>query len=267
MKAVLLASAAFIGLAAHARAADLPSRAVDLPPAPAIAPVFVWNGFYAGVHGVWIRNDVDATRTTFAPAGTIPRRQNLDDDGFGGGGQVGYLMQWGDTVAGLEADITVTDVGRTRTSSFTVPGLPPFIPPVAIATRLGSDMDFFGTVKGRVGFSFPSFLPAFQQSMVYVTGGLGYADIDNRMRISASAPGVGSVSFGARRDDTKVGFVVGGGTESAITSTISIKTETLYYNLEDETVAVRRGGARVGYRFENDGWISRIGLNVRFGTL
>jgi outer membrane immunogenic protein len=59
--------------------------------------------------------------------------------------------------------------------------------------------------------------------------------------------------------------VVGGGTESAITNNISIKTETVYYNLEDETVTTNViAGSRARYRFENDGWISKVGLNVRF---
>jgi outer membrane immunogenic protein len=265
MKAILLAGAAVAGLAAPAAAADIPARAVPLPPAPVIAQSFAWDGFYGGVHGVWIRNDVEAVRTTPAAPGTFPRRMGLDDDGFGGGGQVGFLMQWGDTVAGLEADVTATDIGRARASSFRIPALPVF-PPITVATRLGSDMDVFGTVKGRLGFSFSSFLPFFQQSMVYATGGLGYADIHNRVQLSAAIPGIRPVALGARHDDMKVGFVVGGGTESAITSHVSIKTETLYYNLEDDHVTVRRLGPRVGYRFENDGWISRVGLNVRFGA-
>ncbi len=58
--------------------------------------------------------------------------------------------------------------------------------------------------------------------------------------------------------------MVGGGTESAITSNISIKTETLYYNLEDDRLILRRAGDQARYRFAHDGWISRVGLNVRF---
>ncbi len=252
MKTFLLSTAALIGFTSLAAAADLPVRAA--PPAPVAAvPVFTWTGFYAGIHGAWIRNDVDAIRTsgTTVPAALTPARVSLYDDGFGGGAQVGYLMQFGSIVAGLEADITATDIGRSR--SVTPTG-------TTVTTRVSSDMDFFGTVKGRLGVTFPSFLPFFQQSMIYVTGGLGYADIDNRVRVSGA---VGPLT--GRGDDIKVGFVVGGGTESAITRNISIKTETLYYNLEDDTVAtntVRVNTAR--YRFENDGWISRIGLNVRF---
>jgi catechol 2,3-dioxygenase-like lactoylglutathione lyase family enzyme len=50
----------------------------------------------------------------------------------------------------------------------------------------------------------------------------------------------------------------------AITHNVSIKTETLYYNLEDDSLTLARAGDQVIYRFENDGWISRVGVNVRF---
>jgi outer membrane immunogenic protein len=236
------------------------------PPPVAAVPVFTWTGFYVGVHGAWIRNDVDAVRSRVnGPAVVrplIPRNVGLDDDGFGGGGQVGYLMQFGSIVAGVEADVTATDIGRTRATTRAFTGVP-----AAVQTRLGSDMDYLGTVKGRLGFSFPSFIPVFQQSMIYATGGLGYAGTDNRARLTLTAPGIGTLSGRTGRDDdTKFGFVVGGGTESAITNNISIKTETLYYNLEDATVTGRFPGVRARYRFENDGWISKVGLNVRFSS-
>ncbi len=235
-----------------------------LPPAPVIAAeTFGWGGFYGGVHGAWVRSEGEAVRASAAPARPFPRRTGLDDDDFGGGGQIGFLTQWGDTVAGLEADITGVGIGRTRTSIATFPALPPRLP--AVATRLGSEMDSIGTVKGRIGFSFSGFLPFVQHAMVYATGGLGYADIHNRVQVSAASPGIGTARVGARGDDMKLGFVVGGGTENAITNTVSIKTETLYYDLEDETVGARAPGMRARYRFGNDGWISRVGLNVRFG--
>ena len=257
MTRVLLASTALLALATAASAADLPMRAA--PPAPPpVAPVFTWTGFYVGIHGAWIRNDVDVSRTrTNIPCICLPRRADLYDSGLGGGGQVGYLMQFGSFVAGLEADITAADIGRTRTIQGSAG-------PATATARFSSDMGYFGTVKGRLGVTFPSFLPFFQQSMVYVTGGLGYADVDNRVRVRVTVPGLGSSSAADRSDDTKVGFVVGGGTESAITNTISLKTETVYYNLDDDQLTARRGRGRVGYRFENDGWISKVGLNLRF---
>ncbi|MEZ0167545.1 outer membrane protein [Microvirga sp. TS319] len=62
----------------------------------------------------------------------------------------------------------------------------------------------------------------------------------------------------------KTGFMIGAGTEHRLTQNVSLKTETLYYNLEDETLTLARSVSQATYRFKNDGWISRIGLNVRF---
>jgi outer membrane immunogenic protein len=253
MNRILLASTALLALASSVSAADLPRRAA--PPAfVAAAPVFNWTGFYVGVHGAFIRNDAEVFRDeTNAPDGFIPARLSLYDNGFGGGGQVGYLMQFGNLVAGVEADITATDIDRTRAITLT--------PGPRVDTRVSSEMNYFGTVKGRIGITFPGFLSFFQQTMIFATGGLGYADVENRAQISVSG---GGFSAGGTSDGTRVGFVVGGGTESAITSNISLKTETVYYNLEDETISLRSGGDRARFRFENDGWISKVGLNFRF---
>jgi outer membrane immunogenic protein len=61
-----------------------------------------------------------------------------------------------------------------------------------------------------------------------------------------------------------MGFTVGAGTEIALTQNVSIKSETLYYNLEDERLTLARASDQAVYRFKNDGWISRVGVNVRF---
>ncbi|HEX2555883.1 MAG TPA: outer membrane beta-barrel protein [Microvirga sp.] len=248
MKKLLLASAALIGFSSMAAAADLPMRAA--PPAPvAVAPVFTWTGFYVGVHGAWIRPD-----TEIGVRGTA-RRIVLDEDGFGGGGQVGYLMQFGSIVAGIEADITATDVEQRR--RFGRGGF---------SATLQSSMDYFGTVKGRLGVTFPSFLPFFQQSMIYVTGGLGYAGMEHGVTVRVPGALPGPRVFRAREEDTHMGFVIGGGTENAITNNISLKTETVYYSLdEDGDGRNGRGGRGLrGVRVEQDGWISKIGVNVRF---
>jgi outer membrane immunogenic protein len=263
MRKLPLATLTLIAVASQATAADLRTVPAPFPrpAAPVAVPLFTWSGFSAGVHGAWITSDVSAirTRSPVLPE-LLPTRVNFDDSSFGGGAQIGYSLQFGSIVAGLDADITATGIDRARTVSLNPP-------PFATTSRFSSTMDFFGTVKGRLGVAFPSILPFAQQSMVYVTGGLGYADVDNRARVSvAIAGGAQVLAFGGRSDDIKAGFVVGGGTESAITDTISLKTETLYYNLEDDKLALRRGGLRYNYRIENDGWISRVGVNVKIGA-
>ena len=254
MKTLLLSASALIVLTSLAAAADLPSpSAVAVPKAP---PVFSWNGFYAGFHGAWLRDDGEAVRSslTGVPADVVPVRAGLSASGLGGGAQIGHLWQFGRFVAGLETDLSLLDLDRTRSFESDLGG-------ATLRTDLSTQMNLFGTVKGRLGVTMPSLLPVVQQSLVYVTGGLAYVQIERQGQVTVTPPGVGPQ---ARSEGWTTGFVIGAGTEHMLTQTISIKSETLYYNLTDETLTLARAGDQVSYRFKNDGWISRIGLNVRF---
>lgn len=255
MKPLLLSAAALIAGTALAAAADLPNRVAVAPPVM-VSPVFSWTGFYMGVHGAWIRDEGSAVRTGVlgVPASAVPDRASLRDSGFGGGGQIGYQMEFGSLVAGLEADLTATDVGRSRSG---VGAVAPF----SLQTDLSSEMSWLGSVRGRVGIALPGPGPFVEHSLVYVTGGLAYAKIEHRGQITVSPSGLGPE---AASDSLKAGFVIGAGTEIALTSRLSIKTEMLYYNLEDETLVLQRAGDQASYRFANDGWTSRVGVNVRF---
>jgi outer membrane immunogenic protein len=81
------------------------------------------------------------------------------------------------------------------------------------------------------------------------------------LTIRAQPPGVGPQ---ASSEEWTTGFVIGGGSEYALTQNVSLKSETLYYRLQDKTLTLSRAGDQASHRFENDGWISRVGLNVRF---
>jgi outer membrane immunogenic protein len=255
MKSLVLSLFALIATTAVASAADLPGQGTPLPPVQAVSTL-TWSGFYAGVHGAWISDNGEAERTGVlgVSPGALPTRQGLSDSGLGGGAQIGYLWQFGSLVAGLEADLTAMNVGRSRRFDG-VDGA------FGLRTDLSSQMSWFGTVKGRVGLTMPSLLPLVQQSLVYVTGGLAYAQIEHQGQVTVTPPGVGPQ---ARSEEWTTGFVIGAGTEHMLTQNISIRSETLYYNLGDETLTLARAGDQVSYRFKNDGWISRVGLNVRF---
>jgi outer membrane immunogenic protein len=255
MKRVLLSLSALIAGTGMAVAADLPGRAAPFSPVLAL-PSFSWSGFYVGLHGAWISDNAEAERTDVLGVSpeALPTRAGLSDSGLGGGAQIGYLWDFGSLIAGLEADITATDVGRSRSFE----GVED---PFTLRTDLNSQMSWFGSVKGRLGLSMPSFLPFVERSLVYVTGGLAFAQIERQGQITVTPPGVGPL---ASSDEWRTGFVIGGGTEHMLTQNISIKSETLYYNLEDETLTLTRAGDQASYRIGNDGWISRVGLNVRF---
>jgi outer membrane immunogenic protein len=262
MKSILLSTIAALSFATAAVAADLPARTAPAPVVP-VAPVFTWSGFYVGVHGGYIRNDSDARLvgngagllTGAGTAGVLPTRRGLDSDGLAFGGQVGANAQFGQFVVGIEADIAYTDIGRTRAVT-----LGPVVGfPTAITTAVGSDIEYLGTVRGRLGFAVDQLL-FFGPTLIYVTGGLAYGEVDNRVAITS--PGFADVV--GRRSDTEVGYALGFGTESRLTNNLSLMSDTIYYDLGRQTVTAASATRAATYRFQNDGWVSRIGLNFRF---
>ena len=136
------------GIATTASAADLP-RQYTKAPAPVVAPMFNWTGFYIGANAGYGFAD-----SSFG-----------DADGFIGGGQIGYNWQGVGSpfVFGLEADLQFSDMGASST-----------IGPVTA----NADINGFGTLRARLGY-------AFDRAMIYGTGGLAFTNTE----LSLSAGG------------------------------------------------------------------------------
>ena len=275
-KQSLLAGLAFAALSSTAFAADLPSRRA---PAPYVAvPVFTWTGFYAGVNAGYIFSDEGRITTTgnngaVGIAGTTvnnvfigarPGSVRNEPEGFTGGGQVGYNQQFGNFVVGVEADAAYTDFRRTARVVGTT----------GATSDFRTDMAFLGTVRGRLGY-------AFDRIMVYGTGGLAYADVENRATFfNAPVPVV--VGFEGRRSNIETGYTAGAGVEYAIptgfslfgSNAVTLKAEALYYDLGRRSVTVAatpfapavNAGQSYNSRFDNSGVIARAGINFKFGT-
>jgi outer membrane immunogenic protein len=250
MKFRLIASAAFIALfGGSAIAADL---AVKAPPPPP-APIWSWTGWYVGLNvgGVWSNNDgvthsavAGPCNTLFLGCTAVPNYSTLlatgstfntglgNNGGFTGGGQFGYNWQFGNGVAGFEADIAWTDQNRSITfSSLTPsPAFPAF--PEAYTATASRHLDYLGTVRGRLGFlATPSFL-------LYGTGGLAYGEARSSTFEAtflqpfcgvpaAACAGGGGGSF----SQVRAGWTVGAGGEWMFAPHWSLKAEYLYYDL------------------------------------
>jgi outer membrane immunogenic protein len=202
-----------------ASAADLPSRAA---PAPVFAPVpvFTWTGFYAGVNAGWGWNNGDDATSVAVPAeavgvgsvaGTITFEDD-DDDGFVGGGQIGYNYQFGTFVVGVEADLQWADLGGSDgTATFPAQWAAYDFEPAGAA----GGIDWFGTVRARLGV-------AFDRALIYATGGLAYggSDDDN--------------DFFDNDDDVRTGWTLGAGVEYAFTNNLTAGIEGLWVNLDED---------------------------------
>jgi outer membrane immunogenic protein len=203
---VLLTAASVVALSAAANAADM-YRA----PAPAAMPYVGvnWSGFYVGVNGGYGWSSADIAAGVNNPTG-----------GFGGG-QVGFNAQRGNLVFGIESDIEGAGI-KANTAGFE------------------SKMDWFGTVRGRIGYSF-------DRALVYGTGGFAYGNVNQ------SIPGA-SIS------ETQYGWVAGGGVEYKFSPSWSAKAEYQFMSLDASDVA---GAGRLGDSTFDRTEVStvRVGLN------
>jgi outer membrane immunogenic protein len=259
MKKIALAAAALVVGTVSASAADLAARPYTKAPAP-IAAVYNWTGFYIGGHAGWGWNEGN-TSTNFLPSpgafGAAPFGVSQRHNGGMAGGQIGFNYQVNSIVWGIEADISWVDWDRGYTVAplLTFPGLAPI--PAWFQTA-ATDMNWFGTVRGRLGF-------AVNNWMFYGTGGLAYADVRHSVTTSFFPPAV----YTGTSDDTRFGWTAGAGFEWGFVPNWSLKAEYLYYDLGNTTVTGVAPGFTPPFSttttFENKGHIARVGINYRFG--
>ncbi|MDX7951588.1 porin family protein [Lichenihabitans sp. Uapishka_5] len=286
MKKILTAAAMLVTMSGVALAADLPSRAAPPVYAPPPVPVFTWSGAYFGINAGYAFDNKDRFRglngnIAAANSGvgtTRPALVSSNSDGFTGGGQIGYNYQIGGMggfggfglggaalVIGVEADAAYTDLTHTRTvDGVNTAG-------ALIPNTYRSNLDFLGTVRGRVGL-------AFNQFMIYGTGGFAYGGVHDAVTYSNAN---GSARYFGNRDRIETGYAYGGGVEYALptssflnffkSSAVTLKVEYLRYDLGNRDInltAVAGGGGRGIYvsRLNTEGNIVRAGLNYKFGS-
>src|ERR1043166_8563723 len=249
--AALSTSALFAGLAA-AQAADMPVKAVPLP------AQFSWAGGYVGLNaGAGLdRNDLGQLRLTspgfvfvdptgaFAgfpspffgfPGGfqSVPVNQSRANASFIGGGQIGYNLQSGNIVYGVEADVQLL---RSRdTLSGSLLEFTPGVLPGGNITRNTFASYFIerqwqAAIRGRFGY-------AWDRLLIYATGGLAVTSLKTGGNYTFqtiigpalapfpgappqnfSAPGIGS-------SQEYLGVTFGGGVEYAFSNNWSLGAE------------------------------------------
>ena len=219
MKRFVVAGLGFLALAA------MPASAADLPRgtpyrAPVYAPQYNWTGFYLGINGGGGFGDSDWNG--FA----------VSNNPSGGmiGGTAGYNWQGAGSpwVFGLEGDIDWTNIKDSTACG---------------ALNCQTKNNWFGTVRGRVGYAFDRFLP-------YFTGGLAVGDVEaNRTGFAGSK-------------DTNAGWTVGVGIEGVIAGNWTAKLEYLYADLGDTTCSAVACGAATNVDLTVN--VVRAGLNYRF---
>lgn len=273
MKKLFAATALGAFLPVSAMAADLPRRSAAMAPAPVFVAPPMWTGFYVGLNAGYAFDASTSANTigtpaflTLVPGALVPSSLSVGGDGFIGGAQAGYNWQAGSMVFGLETDIQYID--SSGGSSYTGPAfaVPGTIVTSSLTTRADAKLDYFGTLRARIGVSFGS-------GLLYATGGLAYGGA--KLTGSVVADALPAASWSGSSSSTAVGWTLGGGFEYMLNRNFSVKAEYLYYDLGDETVTALGNGTVRGVDQLNDidyvakadftGSIVRVGLNYRFG--
>jgi outer membrane immunogenic protein len=220
--------AALVGVAGAANGAGIygPSGYGPIGVAP------TWSGFYVGAHigGAWGDlgvNDFDVYGGNF----------NYADNGVFGGAQLGYNIQRGSLVFGIESDLGYLDPSKGNLNA-----------PYGITGSVNGG--FYGDVTGRIGYAFGGHVAA--PILLYVKG--GWAFYDAGLTITDTLYPSGVTKSGIE------GWTIGGGIEYQLSRAWSLKAEYLYYDFGGNTLVAPYDGDR----FTTDLTLNTVKLGVNY---
>jgi outer membrane immunogenic protein len=206
-----------------------PSFAADLPRPVYKAPIYVapfsWTGFYVGINGGYGWGKSSWTNAAVSTSDFTVKGPLI-------GGTVGYNLQTGSWVWGLEADLDASFIKGSTTAT-------------ALCGAAGCETRnrWLGTGRGRIGYAWDRFLP-------YITGGAAFGDI--KMTNGA----------GVSENKSKLGYALGAGVEYAFLGAWSAKVEYLYVDLGKANCGVATCGISTDVKFNSH--LAKIGVNYRF---
>jgi outer membrane immunogenic protein len=200
-----------------ASAADLARKA---PPVQAPVPVWTWAGWYVGVNLGYSAGDASLTENSGSPLASLAYLSNtahVNLNGVIGGGQIGYNWQTAPNwLVGLEADFQGSGQRSTATFSSVFPG-------ISMVDTVGVDINWFGTVRGRVGYITDN------TNLWYVTGGYAYGRTELNLTSSDFVFPANPAAGTLHKVDS--GWTLGGGLESHLFGNWTGKIEYLYVDL------------------------------------
>jgi len=230
--------------------------------APEARAPFSWSGLYLGAHMGGGANLSDISD----PAG----RSMFGDPNIGpapmAGIQIGYNLQSGSVVYGVEADLTFPYSSATATCSALSGGF------INSTCRVG--VDAFGTIAGRLGLA----VGDGGRGLIYGKAGAAWSTGNLDIATNDATMGSGANPFStSSKDLNRWGWMLGAGAEYAMTGNWSVKGEYNYAQFGDQSVSLlptaymTSAGAIASAVPERRGQISqelhlfKVGLNYRFG--
>lgn len=150
-----------------------------------------------------------------------------------GGGYIGYLAQYGRLVFGAEIDISAMSL-KGDDSQF--------------AGEVNAiELNYVGTIRGRLGY-------AFDNSLLYATGGFAYSDYTKK-----------DETLGWSQNDNLTGWTVGAGYEYALGENWSARIEYLYTDLGSVDSLLTDGEGSYYYHRASDVTVQSMRAGLTYG--
>lgn len=226
MRKLLLLGTALVAFADAGLAADLgPYRpgSIKDEPVPIYAPVFTWTGFYLGGQVGYGWGDSDFTDCCG------PGSFSLEQDGWFGGGFVGFNWQKDRFVFGIEGDANGADFNDSV-------GDPTF--------KFESSVHALYSIRGRIGL-------AHDRWLIFATGGWAWANVENEYT---------DITGRYSDDDTIDGWTAGAGVEYAFAPNWTARVEYRHYDFDDNGLPV----SMPGFKQDFDVDTVSVGLAYKF---
>jgi opacity protein-like surface antigen len=177
------------GLVDYADSMELKAPPLLLP------PLYSWTGFYAGVNvGYSVGNDRASSNFNLPGPPSILNASGADavvaPMGVIGGGQIGYNWQGGPHwLFGFETDFQGSQEKGTSCiiSCDNIPGNGTNVGSSLITLTAQHQIDYFGTVRGRLGY-------VSNNTLFYATGGGAYGRVEQTLSATQNVTGTGTFS-------------------------------------------------------------------------
>ncbi len=227
-------AAALIGSAVAAHAGGMVSKGSykDAPMAACAAEPFA--GKSLGVFIGYANQTSDITDVDgILPFGTVTN----EGHGFVGGASLGYDWVSCNTLFGVVADVSFLSTDAEEKS-------------LTGTLKYDSSIDWMATLRARAG-------AVLDNTLFYLTGGIAFAGIDSQVIYQP-------VPLTWKSDDTRVGYVVGAGLEHMINPRTFLTAEVLYADFGEDSVKDSNFNFFT-YKFDDEVFLAKIGVNFRFG--
>jgi outer membrane immunogenic protein len=257
MRRIAIAAAtAGLLVASHAHAADM-RMPVKAPPAVVVAAPD-WSGFYLGLFAGYGWGRAKATAPYDGNTGFfynfLGNAYSFDADGFFGGGTLGYNMQSGAFVYGLEGEVGYLGLKGSA--------LEPNDLPASADTVTRVKSDWYGALYARAGV-------AAGNALFYGKGGVAFLNAKaSTIDPCANVAGCGTTTLTMTGDKVMAGWSAGGGIEWMFAPGWSAKAEYAYFDFGKVDTAGPSSVPGEFYRQSVDVTVhsAKLGVNYRFGA-